>query len=651
MDAAPAPADRALGAGGLVLAGLVGASLLGAVFAGDGSGVDGVLPVGGSAVVLLAGALVAVAFGWLPAPRLGRSGGLLLVSVVALVAWTGATVAWSIVADRSWDAFNKSVAFVAFLGLGIVLGGVAGRVAARLGAWLLVVVTGTALTWALAGKAIPSLDGDGDGIGRLREPVGYWNALALLADVALVLGLWAGTEHAHRLALRVVGGLLVYVSTLALMLTISRTGAVAGVAVVALWLLLTSERTASGLLLLAGAGPAALVGAWAYTRPALVDSGAGLTEREEDGFLFGAFALAGAGAVVLLVALGWSRRLGPEGRRRTGRRLGYAGAAAAVAVVALLAVGTAQAVSQGRDCAEVENDPGRFGSLESARLCWWGEAWDVFSGHSPEGAGAGAFEVARKRYRVDARSVSQPHSVPLQQLADGGIAGLAFFVALVAAGGAVCVCALRRLEGPERAAGAALVAAPAAYVLHALVDFSWDFLAVTAPTMAALGVLAAAGRPPGERRRRPVLAIGAVLLALVLLASFSAPRQAERDVRASTRALDAGDSDRARDLADRARLLNPLSIAPYHARARIEEASGRLAAARDAYVDAVRLRPENPDAWYALGLFEFQALEQMCTAYEFLNNAYTLDPAGSQWVPGGELDQARDAVNAGACER
>ena len=40
----------------------------------------------------------------------------------------------------------------------------------------------------------------------------------------------------------------------------------------------------------------------------------------------------------------------------------------------------------------------------------------------------------------------------------------------------------------------------------------------------------------------------------------------------------------------------------------------------------------------------------MCTAYELLNNAYTLDPSGNQWVPGGELDLARDAVNAGACE-
>ena len=48
-------------------------------------------------------------------------------SLVLLVAWTGATIAWSIAPDRSWDAFNRSVAFAAFLGLGVVLAGVGGR--------------------------------------------------------------------------------------------------------------------------------------------------------------------------------------------------------------------------------------------------------------------------------------------------------------------------------------------------------------------------------------------------------------------------------------------------------------------------------------------------------------------------------------------
>ena len=106
-------------------------------------------------------------------------------------------------------------------------------------------------------------------------------------------------------------------------------------------------------------------------------------------------------------------------------------------------------------------------------------------------------------------NVLQPHSVPLQQLADGGVVALGLFVLVILAGIAVCVCAIRRLSGAERAAAVALVAAPAAYLVHALVDFNWDFIAVTAPTMVALGVLAAAGRAArAAGEHHPLLAVG-----------------------------------------------------------------------------------------------------------------------------------------------
>jgi len=650
MEAAPEPTGRSPGAGALVFAGLVGMALLWAAVAGDGSGFDATLPVGGAAVVLLLAAFLAMALGRLPAPRVGRWGAVLLAAVVALVAWTGVTVWWSIVPDRSWDVSNRGIAFAAFLGLGVVLAGALGRMAARVGALLLAAVTGVVVAWALLAKAVPALDPDGDRVARLREPVGYWNALALIADIALVLGLWLATSGGRRAPVRVVGALLTYAATLALLLTLSRAGAVAGVAVVALWLALTSERLASGLLLAASAGPAALVGAWVFTRPALVEDIALRSDREADGAVFGALALAGAGAVVLLVLLGSRRTLSEGAHRRLARALAVVAGIAVLAAGALLVAGAVGAVSQGRDCAEVVNDPGRFGSLESARLCWWGEAWDVFAANAPEGAGAGSFEVARKRYRLDARNVLQPHSVPLQQLSDGGVVALVLLLAVIGAAGAVCVCALRRLRDEERAAAAALVAAPAAYLLHALVDYSWDFLAVTAPTMLALGVLAGAGQPVGQAVRRPLLGVAAVLVALGVLVSFSSPRLADRAVRASTRALDDGDFERARDRAERAELLNPLSVDPLVALARIEERRGDLDAAEDFYVEAVELQPENPATWYALGIFEFEARERMCAAYRFLNEAYTLDPSGNQWVVGGPLDVARDAVNAGACE-
>jgi hypothetical protein len=650
MDAAPEPSARALGAGAVVFAGLGGMLVLWAAVAGDGSGFGAVLPVGGTAVLLLAGALVAVALGRLAAPRVGRSGIALAAATVALVAWTGATVAWSIVPDRSWDVVNRGLAFAAFLGLGMLLAGVAGRGAARLAASLLALVTGIVLAWALLAKAVPSLDPGGDRVARLREPVGNWNALALLADLAVVLGLWLGTERGRRAVVQISGVLLVYAATLALLLTLSRAGVIAGAAVVALWLMLSRERLDGGLLLAAAAGPAVLVGAWAFTRPALVEDVALRSDREADGAVFGVLALVGAGLAVLLATL-VQRRLGESARTRSGRLLVVLALVCVAGAAVALGVGVADAVSSGRSCAEVVNDPGRLGSLDpNNRWCWWNEAWDVYTGNAPEGAGAGSFEVARKRYRVDARNVLQPHSVPLQQLADGGIVALGLFLALVASAAWVCVCAVRRLDGDERAAAVALVAAPAAYLLHALVDYSWDFLAVTAPTLFALGVLAAAGRGRGAVVRRPWLAVGAALVALCVLASFSAPRIADRAVRASTRALDEGDFDRARDRALWGRFLNPLSVEPLYALARLEERRGVLRAAERRYVQAVELQPDNPETWYALGLFEFEARARMCAAYTFLNEAYTLDPAGSQWLKGGPLDVARDAVNAGACE-
>jgi hypothetical protein len=651
MEQAPEPSAGAPGAGAVAVTALVGATLLAAAFAGDGSGVDGILPVGGAAVVLLAGALVASSLGRGAAPRIGSSGAMLAVTMVALVAWTGATIAWSIVPDRSWDAFNKNVAFAAFLGLGIVFAGSSGRVATRLGASTLALVTGVVLTWALVAKIVPSLDPGGDRVARLREPVDHWNALALVADMALVLGLWLGASRGHLRIVRIGGGLLVYVATLVLLLAISRAGVVAGIAVLALWLGLTRERVTGGLLLVAAALPAGLVGAWAFTRPALVEDGASRSDRVADGAVFGVLVLVGACVVIALVAIGSRRALGEETRRAIDRgllaaaALGAAGAAAAVA----LAVGSA--VSSGSSCREVVNDPSRFGSFDLGdRRCWWNEAWDVFAGHSPEGAGAGTFEIARRRYRIDARNVAQPHDVPLQQLADGGVVALGLFLAFVAAAAATCLCALRRLHGGEHAGAVALVVAPVAYGLHALVDYDWDFLAVTAPAMIALGVLAAAGRPSGDRRRRPLLAVGAILVALVVLLSFSFPRLAERNARESTRALGEGDFASARGQALWARFFNPLAVEPLHALARIAERQKLRDTAEGRYVQAVELQPENPETWYALGLFEFQVLGKMCAAYRFLNNAYTLDPAGSQWVKGGELDVARGAVDAGACE-
>lgn len=636
---------------GLVLA--AGALLAGAVFFGGGSGRGSVLWLGGAAALALTAGLVVALLGRAPAPAPGRAGLALLGLLGALVLWEGLSVLWSVAPDRTWDSFNKSLAAACFLGLGLAAGSLGPR-ALRIAAAGLAVLLGAALAWSLAGKAIPALFPDGARAARLRSPVGYWNALALLGDLALPLGLWLGVRRDHVRPARAAGVLLVYAGTLAVLLTASRTGVVAGAVALALWLLLSQERVEGALAALAGIAPAAAVAAWAFTRPALVDDLQPHAARAGDGAWFGLLALTGAAAAAALAHPVLRRPLPDAARRSLGRALALVAVLAAAGALVGLAVRVGNpatwAADQFRGGAQVSQGPARLTSLDSNnRWQWWQEAWHVFRADLLEGAGAGTFEVARKRYREDGLNVTQPHDLALQLLADTGLVGLALGLGVALAGAAAAGGALRRLDGGERAAAAALAVAPAAYLVHALADYDRDFLAVTAPVLFVLGTLAAAGRPPRPLRRSPLAALAAVAVCLAVLWSLAAPRLAARDVGSALRALDRGDPAEALSLADRARSLDPFSLEPLFTRARVHERRGDERAALEAYDDAVRLQPLTPDTWYELGVFEVRVLGDFCAGYVHLNRSYTLDPSGRRWTKGGPLDVSRDYVNAGNC--
>src|SRR5205823_14295016 len=112
------------------------------------------------------------------------------------------------------------------------------------------------------------------------------------------------------------------------------------------------------------------------------------------------------------------------------------------------------------------------------RWGWWeggGKSWRAQPGG---GTGAGTFDLTHRMLRVDGTVATEPHNVPLQFMAETGIIGLLLFVGVVLAGAGALVETLRRLEGEDRLAAAALVVAVFAYVVHSVVDFSWDFVAV-----------------------------------------------------------------------------------------------------------------------------------------------------------------------------
>ena len=122
--------------------------------------------------------------------------------------------------------------------------------------------------------------------------------------------------------------------------------------------------------------------------------------------------------------------------------------------------------------------------------------------------GPNTFEVARKRYRETASPVTQPHSVPLQFLAGTGSSAwrssLRWWpprrpLRSARCGGSRAASGTPRRRWPcARRSGS----------LHALVDYDWDFVAVTGPVLFAAGALAAAGRP-ARHSARPLAALAA----------------------------------------------------------------------------------------------------------------------------------------------
>ncbi len=647
MNAAPRPGRVAESA----LVAAVGVLLAWAVLSGGGSRDSALATAGIVAIACAALALAAGLRGVLPVPRLETAGAVTVLAASALTVWAGISISWSIAGDLSWEWLARGLVYVAFLVLGVLAGALMGG--ARRVAALAALVLAAALGWALLGVAIPSLFPDGDRIARLREPLGYWNALALLADAGIAFGLWVA--RGGRAGWRVAGCLLVYGAVLVALLTQSRAGLVGAIAVVCLWLALSDDRLVDASRAAFAAVPALLVAGWVFTRPALVDDGALRADRVADGKVFAALTLVGALVVGVAAWRAPVRRLAAERGRAVRVALAGACALAVVAAVIGVAAGSGNPFSWARSQlsgGECVNQPGRLADLcANNRLQWWREALDIAADRPLGGSGAGTFSLARLRYRSNAIPVAQPHSVPLQLLADLGIVGLALGLGVV--GGAIIGArrSLRRLPGADRAAGAALGCLVLAYGVHALVDYDLDFLAVTAPMLIALGALLAAGRPLSTVRAGVPGLVAVATVAAAAVVAVALPALSDRQVDRALEAIDAGNLTDAVDAADRARHLNPLSLGPLQARALVADAAGDRVAAVAWYEKATELQPENPDPWYDLGLFQAIAVDDQCAAYAALNRSYTLDPSASRWVPGGPLDVARDAVNAGACER
>jgi tetratricopeptide (TPR) repeat protein len=279
----------------------------------------------------------------------------------------------------------------------------------------------------------------------------------------------------------------------------------------------------------------------------------------------------------------------------------------------------------------VSNEKERLGSFGSNnRWPWWQEAWRGFLDAPVVGNGAGSFVLLHRLERDRDVGVTEPHNVPLQFLTDTGIIGFLLAAGALVAGLAAAGGTIRSLDGAERGAVLALTIPTGALVVHSLVDFDWDFLAVTGTALVMLGAAVPRGAATTRGTRHPFWAAAVVAIALVSsVSSLLAPWLADRRLDSAYAALFRGASAEAAADADDAHRLNPLDTEPLLVGGVAEEQQGRFAAAYGRYREAADLQPKNADAWLALGTLELERLNQPRLALEHLRLARELDPFGA----------------------
>lgn len=569
--------------------------------------------------------------------------------------WCAVTLLWSVAPDQTWIEFNRAVLYALVAGLAIALGASHPRAPSALAIGF-VLVAGSVAVYALAQKLVPGLHVSGifdlnqtGTIPRLQEPIGYWNALALLlvlgAPIALSLAVDPGRSRRRRL----VAASALELMLVAIGLTLSRGGLLALAVALIVVIAGSGQRlrvvTWLGLVALASVPPL-VVG---LTLHSLVDAGVVLGRRETAG------AILSAVLIVSLVFLCLAGRVllvyEPRLRLTPARARSVRGIAAGVLGM-LVAGGVLAAILTHAwhhftsPTAPSNVNPSRLLTTDSYRWLWWKEAAHAFAARPVGGWGAGSFGVVHLIYRQNTLPVEQPHSVPLQFLSETGVVG-----ALLGLGGIALLLvaatrgARRGTHTPsERGMAMALLAAGVAYTVHSLYDWDWNIPAVTLPALIFIGSLAGSGRggdgsaghaaldATASLGTRVILVTAAtVWLSLfavsTLLPSLAASRANGALIRASSssvRALDAAQSE-----ARQASSLDPLSDTGLRAEASIALHRGQVTRARYDLEQALRREPSDELAWNELFEVDF-FLSDRSAARLAARSVIELDPRGPE---------------------
>ena len=562
----------------------------------------------------------------LSAPGAAVAGAALLA---VFACWCGFTLLWSVAPDQTWIEFNRAIAYVLVLCLGIAVGASDRRAVPLLAKGFLAIALAVTV-YALGQKLFPGLHLGGvfnlnqtGQIPRLQEPLGYWNALALFVAMGAPAALALAVDVASTRRRRLGAACALQLMLLTIGLTYSRGGLLALAMAVIVGVVVAGERLRSLLWLAAAALAAVPPLTFGLASHALTTAGVSRSSRESAGAILAVILAVSLSALVAagrwLVAIEPRLSASPARARRL-RRSGLAGALAlvvcAVLALALSSRGLTGSFSHAwtsfTSTQVVSNyNPNRLLTTASNRWVWWKEAAGAFSDRPVGGWGAGSFGVVHLLYRRDTLPVQQPHSVPLQFLAETGAVGA---VLALAALGLLLYAAARNVRrsahGPDRMLAAALLAGALAYGLHSFYDWDWNIPAVSLPALIFIGVLVGSHRArPAAQIDRPGLGaraawLGGVTLWLcafalsAMLPSIAASKATSALVEAASTAPGALRS--AQSSAALAASLDPLSDAGLRVEATVAIHRGQPALARVYLRDAVARDPSDELAWSEL---------------------------------------------------
>ncbi|MCS7007846.1 MAG: O-antigen ligase family protein, partial [Gaiellaceae bacterium] len=442
----------------------------------------------------------------------GRRRGLFAILVVALGAWIALSALWSLSPAASIRETERMLVYVS-LALAVALLLRRGDAPAiPLGALVgIVAIAGYALATKLFQGVAPEEDPDAPV--RLAGPVGYWNALGLLASCGILLALGI-CSHGRRSSLVAAAAATLPTLACTLYFTFSRGAWVALAAGLLAMLALDARR----LRVLVTAVPACVAPAAAIAlasqRSALTSEGAALADAVAEGrdLALWIVVLSGGSALLALSARSVSRAVpvGRSLRRAVDLALGLSLVVSVAALVASqggpvsLAAELRERARSGLAMEDPSNVQERLFSLSATgRLEHLEVAWKAALESPIVGNGAGTYEISWYELRPVAFDVRDAHSLYAEALAEVGVIGLALLlVALVLP--ALAALSARRSPFVPAAFGAYV-----AWAAHSALDWDWEVVGVTATALLSGGacLLAAErhrGSPLSDAVRRPI---------------------------------------------------------------------------------------------------------------------------------------------------